>query len=197
MIDYVTILSLAVATTAYVTFIYYYLLRRRVGQRGGTFRKAKELFFEELRRRITLGVLQDLDDVDMVKNWARRQEESIQFETMPLDELLEEFLSIITRDAEDDERAKVEYRFVESLIDTKRAQEPFSILPSEEKAMAQRLQQSIESGQAEDALSRLQELVNSLGGRMQGLNRAVTRNRNLAIVAAIASISAIPLAIIF
>jgi len=116
---------------------------------------------------------------------------------MPIDELLEEFLSIITQDAEDEEHVKEEYRFVELLIDTKRAEEPFSILPSEERTKAQRLQKSIESGQIEEAMSQLKEMANSLGGRLQGLNRAVTRNRNLAIVAAIASISAIPIAIAF
>ena len=154
MQELITMVAVAVAVTAYVTFMYS-LLQRKIGQRGGTLRKAKELFFEELRRRITLGVIQDLDDVTMVKSWAGREEESRRFESMPLDELLEEFLSIVTRGGEDEGRAKEEYIFVESLIDTKRAQEPFSILPGEEKTKAQRLQQSIESGQKEDAMSRL------------------------------------------
>ena len=185
-----------VAGVTYATFAYS-LFRRRIGERGGTFRKAKELFFKELRRRIALGVIKDLDDVTMVMNWARREQQSSRFEGMPIDELLEEFLSIITQDAEDEEHVKEEYRFVELLIDTKRAEEPFSILPSEERTKAQRLQKSIESGQIEEAMSQLKEMANSLGGRLQGLNRAVTRNRNLAIVAAIASISAIPIAIAF
>ena len=141
--------------------------------------------------------MQDLDDVTMVKNWASREQESSRFEVMPLDELLEDFLRIIIQGGEEEERAKDEYRFVESLIDTKRSQEPFSTLPSEERTKAQRLQRSIESGYKEDAMSQLQELANSVGGRLQELKKAVTRNRNLAIVAAIASISAIPLGIIF
>ncbi len=169
---------------------------QRFRERGRTFRKAKELFFDELRRRITLDVIKDLDDVTMVKNWAMRQGGTTQFEGMPIDELLEEFLSDITQGAEE-ERAKEKYVFIELLIDTKRLQEPFSILPSEERTKAQRLQQCIESGQKEDAKSYLLELLNSLGGRLEVSNKNVARNRNLAIVAAIASISAIPVAIAF
>ncbi len=191
----IIVTSMTVAAVAYVTFMYN-LLRRRTIERGGTLRKAKELFFEELRKRITLGVIQDLDDVAMVKNWAGREQESSRFEATPLDELLEEFLCVVTRGTEDEERAKQEYIFVEQLIDTKRAQEPFSILPGEERIKAQRVQRNIDSGQKEDAISQLQELANSLGGRIKELNKAVTRNRNLAIVAAIASISAIPIGII-
>ena len=189
-------ISIIVAAAAYVTFMYSYM-QRRISERGGGFRKAKELFSQELRRRITLGVIRDLDDITMVKNWAIRQEESSRFEGMAIDELLEEFLSTITRDEEDEGRTKQEYLFVESLIDTKRRQEPFSILPEGEKTKAQRLQRSIETGEKEEAMSQFQELVNSLGGRIQGLNKVATRNRNLAIVATIASISAIPIAIIF
>ncbi len=196
MLDVIPVFISAVAGIAYATFAYY-LFRRRVGERGGTFRKAKEMFFGELRKRISLCVIQDLDDITMVKSWAERQEESHRFEEVSLEELLEEFLAIVTEDGEDEERVKNEYMFVESLIDKKRAQEPFSILSSREQTMAQMLQQSIESGQTQDALGRLQEFANVLGGRLEELTRASTRNRNLAIAAAIASISAIPFAIAF
>ena len=185
-----------IATVAYTTFMWAFL-RRRIVERGGIFRKAKELFFEELHRRITLDVIQDLDDVTMVKNWVMGQEESSRFEGMPVDKLLEEFLSSITQSSEDKGYVKQAYIFVETLIDAKRAQEPFSILPSEERTKAQRLQRSIESGHKEDAMSQLQELANSLGGRLEELATATTRNRNLAIAAVIASISAIPFAVAF
>jgi len=196
MLDLIAVLVSVVAGVTYGTFVMT-LLRRKVTERSGAFRKAKELFFVELRKRIALGVIQDLDDVAMVKNWASREQESNRFGTVPLDELLEEFLCVITRNEEGEERVREDYRFVESLIDTKRVQEPFSILPSEERIKAQRLQRSIDSGQKEEAVSQLQELTNLLGGKLEAIGKTATRNRNLAIVAVIASISAIPIAIIF
>ncbi len=196
MIDVMAVFVSIVAGVAYATFAYS-LLSRRVARRGGALRKAKDVFFEELRKRISLGVIKDLNDVVMVKNWAIQQEESRVFEELTIEELLEEFLALLVEDDKDKERAKVDYLFIESLIDKKRAQEPFSILPTRERTMAQMLQQSIESGQSQDALVRLQEFANLLGGRLEELTRATARNRNLAIAAAIASVSAIPFLIAF
>ena len=91
MENLIAVFASVVAGAAYVTFAYY-LFRRRIIGRGGAFSRAKDMFFGELRKRISLGVIKDLDDIAMVKSWAMRQEESRRFEGEPIEELLENII---------------------------------------------------------------------------------------------------------
>ncbi len=187
-----------IAGVAYATFFFRYLSRFRPITTTKSYEQAKERFFHELANRISLGVLRTVEDASQIQRPVKDEIESQRFSTTPIDELLESYLSVITGSVEEvgEQTAKERYALVQELINTKRAAEPFSVLPARERITAHLLQEAIEFEQRGAALSRLRELSSALGARLDEANRKATRNLYVSIGAILVSITAIPLSIV-
>lgn len=155
-------------------------------------RKSEEMFFNELRKQINLGVIKNLEDVALIQRSIAEKEKFYFFTSKELAPLLECYLLQITSSSS--KKKKEHFYFIKSLIDQARTEKPFSNLPDKERALAITLKESIERGDKKTSSERLEELVTSLGVKLQSANKEIEKTRRWTRISAVAGIGGIVVA---
>ncbi len=157
----------------------------------------KSRFFTELNEQIELGMVQNLQDVEMVRLGVSQLMNNEQLMSDDLEGLLSEFLITVNSKTDaDNTRHTEKSKAIKNIISVLRTEKPFSILPKEDQLTAIELRKAIESGTAESALSRLEVLTESVGKHISTLNARADGSYRWAIFGAIAGIIGIAWAVI-
>ena len=162
-------------------------LFKTVAEERGRHEKAKERFYKELKRRIDLGVIQNLDDVTLIQRSIAAEERSDLLAVEELAVLLEGYLLKVSE--------RDEFQFVKSLLEVERTEKPYSILSDRERAIAETLKKTIEAQQRELSLAQLQELTASLGVKLQAAYEEVSSSRMWTRLGAIGTVAGLVLAV--
>jgi len=140
------------------------------------YRNAKKRFFQELNTRWKLGFIKNTDDITSLRRAVARREKSARLESREISDLLDEYSLEITS-AKVEKIDKEKLGFVKGLLDQQAIEEPFSVLPDKERALAVALRNSIEDEKKDDALQQLNGLVESVGTRLNTAEEEVNKNR--------------------
>lgn len=195
-IEALRLLFIVVVTMA--TFAGFFLFYRvfqpgRIGiyETQASYESSKSYFFEELGREMEMGLIKTLHDTAQLRKFVSRKKNSFRLESMSLEDLLGQYLLIVTTSEETQNQKKEKAEFVKSLLKQISEEEPFSILPEKEQFIAAELKKAIEDGQENVAQGRLMELTTSLGEKLKSLDRVVRRNLLWAILSTCAGICGI------
>jgi len=137
----------------------------------------KNEFFRQVERQITLGTVENAEDVEMIRIGVSRERDSEKLRLDDLQGLLTEYLVWVSLDKAADEEQQVKQvkraKAVKTILREVTSEKPFSILPEEDQLIAIELKSSIESGNKDTALSRMVLLTNSLGKEISSLKRRI------------------------
>ena len=147
---------------------------RGIGRFEEIYDEAKDTLFEELDAMWELDLLKSLEDVLSTRRRVAKVKKSSRLESAEIIDLLDEYFTNITSEAEIN---KQKLLFVKELADRQMEEEPFSILPDKERAVASTLKKSIEAGDKVDSLRQLEELVNSIGSLLNSAKEEVNKIR--------------------
>ena len=132
----------------------------------------KEEFFRQIEKQIVLGALKNTEDAEMVQVGVSREKDSEKLRLDDLGGLLAEYLVWVNLERASNEGQQVEkVQIVKVIIREVASEKPFSVLPEEDQLTAIELKNSIESGDKDVALSRMQLLTTSLGKEISSLRR--------------------------
>jgi len=132
----------------------------------------KNEFFRQVERQITLGTVENAEDVEMIRIGVSRERDSEKLRLDDLQGLLTEYLVWVSLDkAADEEQQVKKAKAVKAILGEVTSEKPFSILPEEDQLTAIELKSSIESGDKDTALSRMELLTSSLGKEISSLKR--------------------------
>lgn len=132
----------------------------------------KEEFFRQIEKQIVLGTLKNAEDAEMVQVGVSRERNSEKLRLDDLGGLLTEYLVWVNLERASDEGQQVEKaQIVKPIIREVASEKPFSVLPEEDQVTAIELKNSIELGDKDAALSRMQLLTSSLGKEISSLRR--------------------------
>lgn len=171
----------------YLVIAYWWYIRR-VSRRT---RAVREPFFEELDRQLDFGVIANLQDVVRVQRSIADEARVERFERTDIKRVLEAYLLRISRSDRDTQQVRDRIELVKEFIE----QEPLTMLPETEQAIAQRLNEDIRDGQQDEALRHFRELVSSMGSRYQALTEQVSRTRMWTQVGTVGGIGGIAVAV--
>ena len=174
---WVTVGSLVIAIVAIVMVFLY----------GGfrlpeKYESTKSFFFEDLKSQIDLGVVKDIEDVEMVRHGVVETKDSKELASADLEGLLAEY-GVVSRflfdskDEKSQDKRAGHIHLVKKLIKEAREKEPFSILPKGDRSLATELKKNIERGEKELASNQLDKLMTSLGKTISVVSREAERNR--------------------
>jgi len=132
----------------------------------------KNEFFRQVEKQITLGTVENAEDVEMIRIGVSREKDSEKLRLDDLQGLLTEYLVWVSLDKAADEDQQVKKaKTVKAILKEVTSEKPFSVLPEEDQLTAIELKNSIESGDKDAALSRMQLLTTSLGKEISSLKR--------------------------
>lgn len=191
MIDFITILFLGLLLGFSLTVLIFGERTDKVEAKLS--KKSEEMLFNELRKQIDLGVVKNLEDVALIQRSIAEKEKFSFFASKELAPLLECYLLQVTSSSSS-KKKKEHFYFIKSLIDQARTEKPFSILPDKERALAITLKESIESKDKKASSERLEELVTSLGVKLQSANEEREKTRRWTRISAVAGVGGIVVA---
>lgn len=157
----------------------------------------KAEFFRQIDKRIALGTLTSVEDMETVRLGVVRGKDSEKLKSDDLQGLLAEYLNSIEVDEKSIEEQQARMRLVKGLIEKLASEKPFSILPKEEQSIAVELKESIESGDSGGALTRLEKLASSLGSKLAMFEGRAERNWKWTITSALLGAAGILITIFF
>lgn len=132
----------------------------------------KNEFFRQVEKQITLGTVENAEDVEMIRIGVSREKDSEKLRLDDLQGLLTEYLVWVSLDkAADEEQQVKQAKAMKAILKEVTSEKPFSVLPEEDQLTAIELKNSIESGDKDAALSRMQLLTASLGKEISSLKR--------------------------
>ena len=132
----------------------------------------KNEFFRQVEKQIALGTVENAEDVEMIRIGVSREKDSEKLRLDDLQGLLTEYLVWVGLDkAADEEQQVKKAKAVKAILKEVTSEKPFSVLPEEDQLTAIELKNSIESGDKDAALSRMQLLSTSLGKEISSLKR--------------------------
>lgn len=167
---------------AYAAFVSRFWLRRGRPIRE-RYNEARQLFFQNLSKSISLDLLHDIEGASRLRKAVADEVASYRFRNTTTEQLLDAYLAetIATKDEVGEETAVARYNIVLQLINEHRRVEPFNSLPETERYIAQTLQESIDNGANQDASQRLKELTTALASRLEEATTKSTRNSRLSV----------------
>ena len=176
---------------AYFAFVGIFLLWSTLKTR---YIKAKNRFYKELDKRMDLGVVKKLEDITLIQQSAAEEIGSARLASQDLTSLLSTYLSKITEKGKlKTKEKKQRFQSIRLLIDEARKKKPFSGLPEKEQELAISLKDSIEAGNKQLSIKKLEELATSLGVELQSAREEINRNRRWTILSALGGLGGIVL----
>lgn len=167
---------LEVIITLFMSGVFVYIIWTTIFQ-GKTFELTKTEFFQQIDRQISLGTLETVKDIEMIRLGVARDRNSDKLRLDDLEGLLAEYLTWMGLDKVSDKIKQVEkVQVIKNIIKDHASKKPYSILPQGDQLIAIELKESIESGNKEASLNRLESLAASLGTQITSAENKVERN---------------------
>lgn len=153
------------------------LFSLRIAPVSEKYNSIKSEFFRQIDKQFTLGTLTGVEDIETIRLGIVREKNSEKLRSDNLEGLLAEYLNSI----ELDERANKEQearkvQIVKGLIRDLASEKPYSVLPKEAQSIAVDLKESIEYGDTQGALARLEKLATSLGSKISMFEDRAEKN---------------------
>ena len=105
----------------------------------------KNEFFRQVEKQITLGTVENAEDVEMIRIGVSREKDSEKLRLDDLQGLLTEYLVWVGLDkAADEEQQVKKAKAVKAILKEVTSEKPFSVLPEEDQLTAIELKNSIE-----------------------------------------------------
>jgi Ca2+/Na+ antiporter len=153
-------IGLVALYSIYLVIMYYFVRYLNLFFNKIKFRKAKKIFFEELRDMIKRGAIKELIDVTLVQASVAKNRRFSLFEYADRESLLKEYLL-------SDKRS---FRLVKYLILKAQEEKPLSILSGDEQTQARELKEHIK--EKDEVLAKnFENLVVSLGTKLRDANK--------------------------